>query len=324
MRRARARTGAPAPETAATSPDPDTTRRWSLGRIGWFLLPLFAPWAVLAYFLPSPVGVYLPAVPVLVLLLLVSLFLFGFGLLRSPVRWSPTFRRTAAVGLAAGLLLPAAFGAGALANHCPLLTPFTTAEPGGWERVSAPAWVLDSMPVLYFYGSVACPYCSASSWAVLSALEALGNVSGASFDHSSPTDSFPNTPSVVLPSLQLTSRYVALDARESLSDNQISAPTLGSCTEQAYVSAYNPFGGIPFVVVDGTFWHSGTLVDPGALAGLSSSQLAQQAHAENGSAWGALGPATYDLLAYLVHANGGAPAGVASNPNVSAVLGGIR
>ncbi|MCI4346125.1 MAG: DUF929 domain-containing protein [Thermoplasmata archaeon] len=303
---------------------PDPTRRWSLGRIGWLLFPLFAPWVALAYFLPSPVGVYLPAVPVLLLLLLIALFLFGFGLLRAPVRWSPTFRRTAAIGLAIGLLLPAALAGGGLANHCPILTPFTTAEPGGWERVSAPAWVWGSMPVLYFYGSVACPYCSASSWAVLSALEALGNVSSVSYDHSSATDAFPNTPSVVLPSLAVASRFVALDARESLSDSQISAPSLGSCTEQAYVSAYNPLGGVPFVVVGGIFWHAGTLVDPGALAGLNANELAQQAHAQNGSAWAALGPATYGLLAFLVYENHGAPAGVASNPNVARLLSEIH
>ncbi|MCI4334069.1 MAG: DUF929 domain-containing protein [Thermoplasmata archaeon] len=305
-------------------PPPDPTRRWSLARFGWLLLPLFGPWAVLAYFLPSPVGVYFPVVPDLVLLLLVSLFLFGFGLYRARVRWSTVFRRTALIGLAAGLLLPALLGGTALANHCPLLTPFTTAEPGGWERVSAARWSVMSAPVLFFYGSVACPYCSASSWAVLSALERLGNVSGVSFDHSSPTDSFPNTPSVVLPSLSVASRYVSLDAREATSDTQIEAPSVGICTEQAYVSAYNPLGGIPFIVLGGTFYHQGTLVDPGAISGLTAAQLANQALNENGSAWSALGPAVDDLLAFTVHANGGAPASVAAEPSVAAVLSQIH
>jgi uncharacterized protein DUF929 len=324
MRGARARSDTSVSDSDGNAPATDPTRRWSLARFGWLLLPIFAPWALFAYLYPSPVGVYLPAVPVLILLLLIALFLFGFGLLRAPVRWSPTFRRTATVGLAAGLLLPAAFAGVALANHCPLLTPFTTAEPGGWQRITGPAWLSGSTPVLYFYGSVACPYCSASSWAVLSALEALGKVSNVSFDHSSANDAFPNTPSVVLPSLVVTNRFVALDARESLSDSQISAPSLGDCQEQAYVSAYNPLGGIPFVVIGGIFWHAGTLVDPGALGHLTATALAQAAQTENGTSFQPIAPATYDLLAYLAYVNGGDPNDIATNPNVAAILSGIR
>jgi hypothetical protein len=299
-------------------------RRWTLARIGWLLLPLFGPWALLAFFLPSPVGVYFPAEPDLILLFLVAAFVFGFGLLRAPERWTPAFRRTAVLGLAVGLVVPGLLAGVALANGCPLLTPFSTSEPGGWERVGAPLWTLEGAPVFFFYGSVACPYCSASSWAVLGALERLGNVSHLTFDHSSPTDSFPNTPSVVLPELNFSSPYLALNIHESLSDTQIVAPSLDSCTEMGYLSAYNPLGGIPFAVVGGQFYHQATLVDPGALSGLSAAQLASQVHAENGSAWTAIGPACDDLLAYFVTVNGGQPRSVATDPAVAAILDGIR
>jgi hypothetical protein len=316
----------PLPEGGGTVPGDSRPRerRWTLARVGWLLLPLFGPWALLAFFLPSPVGVYFPAEPDLILLFLVSAFVFGFGLLKAPNRWTPLFRRTAVLSLAAGLIIPGLLAGIALSNGCPFLTPFGTSEPGGWERVSAPLWTIEGAPVLFFYGSVACPYCSASSWAVLGALERLGNVSHLTFDHSSSTDSFPNTPSVVLPALNFSSPYLALNIHESLSDTQIEAPSLDSCTEMGYLSAYNPLGGVPFVVVGGQFYHPATLVDPGALSGLSAAQLESQVHSGNGSAWSAIGPACDDLLAYLVFVNGGRPASVASDPSVAAILAQIH
>ncbi|HEV2449826.1 MAG TPA: DUF929 family protein [Thermoplasmata archaeon] len=303
---------------------PAPRRRWSLARFGWLLLPLFGPWVLLAYFLPSPAGVYLPAEPDLIFLALIAAFLFGFGLLRTPKKWTPEFRRTAAVGLAVGLIAPGLLAGVALANHCPLLTPFTTSEPGGWERVTAPLWTIGGAPVLFFDGSVACPYCSASSWAVLAALERVANVSSITFDHSSPTDSYANTPSVVLPALEVSSPYVSLNAHEALSDTQIESPSLDSCTEMAYASAYNPLGGIPFVVIGGQFFHQGTLVDPGALGHLTATQLASEARNGSGIAWSAIGPAYDDLLAFLVYENGGQPRSVANDPAVAPVLASIH
>lgn len=314
------------PSSPNDGPDgpPTPRRRWTLARFGWLLLPLFGPWVLLAYFLPSPVGVYFSAEPDLVFLALIAAFLFGFGLLRAPKKWTPQFRRTATIGLAVGLLAPGLLAGVALANHCPLLTPFTTNEPGGWERVNSPLWTIGGTTVLFFYGSVACPYCSASSWALLAALERIANVSSITFDHSSPTDSYPNTPSVILPALVVSSPYVSLDAHEALSDTQIESPSLDSCTEMAYASAYDPFGGIPFVVIGGQFVHQGTLVDPGALGHLTASQLASEARNASGVAWSAIGPAYDDLLAYLVYDNGGQPRSVATDPAVAPILAGIH
>lgn len=318
--------GPSAGSSGDASPDapPTPRRRWTLARFGWLLLPLFGPWVLLAYFLPSPAGVYLPAEPDLIFLALIAAFLFGFGLLRAPRKWTPEFRRTATVGLAVGLIAPGLLAGVALANHCPLLTPFTTSEPGGWERVSAPMWTIGGSTVLFFYGSVACPYCSASSWAILAALERIANVSSITFDHSSPTDSYPKTPSVVLPALEVSGPYVSLNAHEALSDTQIESPSVDSCTEMAYLSAYDPLGGIPFVVVGGQFFHQGTLVDPGALGHLTASYLAGEDRNESGVAWPVIGPACDDLLAYLVYENGGQPRSVADDPAVAPILAGIH
>ncbi len=312
------------PAGAAPREEDRTSRRWGLARVGWLLFPLLAPWVFLALVLPSPVGVYLPAIPFLGLAAAAAGILLAIGLLRSPRKWTPAFRQTATAGVTVGLLLAGALGGAALASGCPVLSPFLTGEPGGWERVAQGSFRENGIPVLFFYGSVACPYCSASSWAVLAALQSLGQVSGVTYDHSSSTDVYPNTPSVVLPDLSVASSYVVLDARESTGDAQIVAPAVGACIEQAYLSAYNPLGAIPFVVV-GPFVHAqATLVDPAALSGLTAAQVSSQLAQKSGTAYLAITSAEAYLLAYLVYQNGGAPANVASEPAVAAIVAQIR
>lgn len=323
--RARARDRAREPPLPAAVAEEKESRRWGLARIGWLVFPFLAPWAFLAIFIPSPVGVYVPGIPLLGLLAAAAAILLAIGLLRTRRKWTPVYRRTASIGAAAGLIVAGVLGGAALASGCPVLSPFTTPEPGGWERVSHASWTVEGVPVLFFYGSVACPYCSASSWAVLGALERLGNVTGVTYDHSSTTDVYPNTPSVVLPDLTVTSSYVALDVRESTGDTQITAPSTGACIEQAYLSAYNPLGAVPFVVLGGTFIHaSATLVDPAALQGLSAAQVHAQLNASSGPAYDAISPAQNDLLAFSVYLNDGAPGSVANDPAVAAIVGQIR
>jgi hypothetical protein len=302
----------------------DSGRRWNLARGAWLAFALLAPWAFLAGVLPSPVGVYVPAIPFLAFLAAAAGAVLAFGLLRSPLKWTPVFRQTATIGAVAGLVIAGTLGVVGVVGGCPTLSPFTTGEPGGWSRVPMGAWSSQGVPVAYFYGSVACPYCSASSWAVLGALERLGNVTNVVVDHSSSTDVDPNTPSVVLGNLFVDSLYVSLDARESTNDQQISAPAFASCTERAYVSAYDALGAIPFLALGGTFVHTGSLVDPGALSGLTGAEIEQQLANHQGPAYQAIEPAEVDLLAYLVWLNGDRPASVASDPSVAPVLAQIH
>jgi hypothetical protein len=309
---------------AAGSPAVGSPTRWSLARIGWLLFAILAPWAFLAFVLPSPVGVFLPVIPLLGFAAAAAAALLAVGLLKTSRKWTEVYRSTATAGAVVGLVVAGALGAVALSGGCPVLSPFVAAEPGGFEKVPKASWQQGGLPVLLFYGSVACPFCSASSWAVLGALERLGNVSGVSYDRSSTADIYPGTPSVVLPDLAVSSPFVAFDARESTGDQQIQAPATGGCPAQGYVSAYDPLESIPFLVVGGTFFHVGTLVDPGALQGLTAGQVAQQLAERQGTAYQAIAPEVDLLLAYLVWLNGGAPAAVASDPAVAPILAGIH
>jgi hypothetical protein len=301
--------------------DEETARsRWTLARVGWILVPLLAVWFLLAVAFPSPVGTYLPAIPWIGLLLAVAGFVLAFGLLRTDDRWSIAARNSLIVGLVLGGVIAGGLGLVAVSNGCPTLPPIASGEPQGWEKSNGPAWTTNGAPVFYFLGSVACPYCSASSWAIALALQRFGTLSGTSYLHSSSTDVYPNTPEIVLASATLSNAPVALVVLESTDDTTITVPTATSCTENAYVAAYDSGGSIPFLVIGGHYVHSGTIVDPSTLAGLSPQQVQGQLTNESGPAWQSISPAAYLMEAFLLKADGNQPAAVANDPNVQNYL----
>lgn len=293
--------------------------KWTLARVGMIIAPAFGIWLGLALLLPSPVGTYLPAFPVLVVLFLAAVFVLAFGLLRASERWNTTLRNGVVVGVVLGFVLAGSLGLSAVLGGCPTLSSNLGPEPAQWEKAANPSWQSNGAPVFFFYGSIACPFCSASSWAVEFALSKLGTLTGTYYDHSSLTDTYPGTPEVVLASATLQSQWVSLNILETTDNTHITYPAFPSCTEQAYVSAYDSTG-IPFVVVNGQYIHAGTLVDPSQLAGLNATTIQGQIAQHQGVAWNAVQSQGYFLLAYLVKANGGQPTSIATDPTVAADL----
>lgn len=309
---------------ASDSPDvdPEVAKAplWSrITRVSYLAVPLLGIWFLLAYLYPSPVGTYLAAVPTIGLLLAIFALLLSFGLLRTTQRWSTTYRSSVVVGIVLGFVISGSLGLAAISQGCPSLSPGLSTEPGQWGKSSASVWAVNGAPVFFYFGSVACPYCSASSWAMTVALEKFGALSGYSYGHSSSTDVYPNTPEVVLAGASLQSQYVALQVAEDTNDAQINFPALSQCTQQAYVSSYDS-GGIPFVVIGGVYVHSGTLVDPSSLQGMTAATVQQQVNNQSGPAWNAISGQAYFMMAFLVKLNGGQPSSVASNPYVQADL----
>ncbi|HEV8049221.1 MAG TPA: DUF929 family protein, partial [Thermoplasmata archaeon] len=288
------------------------------------LTPLFGVWFVLALLIPSPVGTFLPAIPYLVILTLGAIGVFAFALLRSTNRWTTTIRNSLAIGVVLGLVLAGVFGVSALVSGCPTLTSATSGEPSGFEKVNDAAWTVNGATAFFFYGSTACPFCSASSWAMEVALRAFGTLSGTSFDRSNPGDNYPNTPEVVLAGAILQSPYVDLQVAESTNDNQItSAPTSG-CYQSSYVSAYDSLLNIPFVVIGGQYVHVGALVNPANLAGLTAPEVQGQIDNQSGAAWNSISPTAYLLEAFLVKTDGGVPTSLANSPSVAPLLSQIH
>jgi hypothetical protein len=311
-------------DSAADLDAADPEKRWTLERVAAILAPLFAIWFVVALLVPSPVGTFLPAIPWLVILLLLSIGLLAFALLRSTSRWNTAIRNSLIAGVVLGLVFSGAFGVAALVSGCPTLSPNTSGEPSSFEKASDPIWTQNGASVFFFYGSAACPYCSASSWAMMVALEAFGTLSGTYQDRSNPSDVYPNTPEVVLANAVLQSKYVSLQVAESTDDNEILAASTNGCYQSSYVSTYDSVGSIPFVVVGGQYLHVGAMVNPADLEGLTAQDVQGQINNQSGAAWNAISPTAYLLEAFLVKTDGGQPSSVANNPSVAALLAQIH
>ena len=287
--------------------------RWSLARLGYLLTPLFGLWFLLAYVAPSPVGILLPAFPWLGLGLAIAAFLLLFGLLRtSGRRWTPIYRTTLIGGVVLGLLVAGSAGVvGYLAFGCPYLPPASTltSEPGGWSKVNANAWQEGGKPVVFFYGATWCPYCSASSWAIWKALtEFSSSVTNVQTSYSADDPAGPYTPEMVLASAQVVSPVIAFEVTEDTSGVQGSYAGTSNCYQQAYVGAYS--NGIPFLVVNGQYVHTTSLVSPSDLstwaddANGGASTVQSSVASETGAPWTYVGPPACWLMAYLAKACG--------------------
>ena len=323
QRSRRQRTEAPTPRKTKREAE-ERERRWSLARLGFLLTPAFGIWFALAYLIPSPVGLVLPAIPYLALALVVATFLLLFGLWRgSGPRWSKVARRTLVIGVVAGFVVSGMIALGGALSGCPTLPPaatLTTQSASGtgsgsaaiqpWISGHLSAWKDQGKPVIYFYGATWCPFCSAGSWAVYKALSEFGNVTGASgaLAYSDPGDVYPSTPEVDLTALGYTSQWIAFQVSEYAGDPAgHSFPSTSNCYQSAYVTAYGQ-NSIPFLVVNGQYVHGGSqLIYPQDLAGFAGGGAATvlyQVQHENGTAWNAVQFQSMWVMAFLARSTG--------------------
>lgn len=302
-------------------------RKWTLPRIGFLAVPVVGIWLAFAYFVPSPVGIIVPAWPWLALVFAAALFILFFGLWRtSGPRWTKAFRTAAVVGIVFGLVVSGVIAlAGVLIFGCPVLPSASslTSEPGpGWAKANVPAWQDGGKPVLFFYGATWCPYCSASSWAIWKSLmmfQKNTSINGAVFQYSSSDPAGPYTPEVNLGSASVASTsntsFIPVEDQSGIEGNY---PGTANCFQQAYVSAYA--NGIPFIVVNGQYIHTGTLVAPTSLsswangAGGGTTTVAQSVQTTSGTPWSAISTSTFWLMAYMAKATG-VPIGTLASEN---------
>jgi Domain of unknown function (DUF929) len=320
-------------ETPTSRPKKDAEvreRRWTLSRIGYLLVPIFGIWALLAYLVPSPVGLILPAIPYLALGLVVGAFILVFGLWRSSgPRWSKTFRTTLITGVVLGLIISGMIAlGGVLFFGCPYLPTSAsgTSQPQQWTSYSVSPWHEGGLPVLYYYGATWCPFCSASSWALWKALTefqsgfagGVNGIPGTQLGYSNPGDVYPSTPEVILSFASVSSPAVSFQVSEYYwtPTNGASTDTVAAtsnCIQQAYVSAYSA-GEIPFVVINGQYVHgygtpalAGSLVDPSSLsgyAGSGASTVASDVLTETGTPWSVVQPQASLICAFVIKSDG--------------------
>lgn len=264
-----------------------------------------ALWYAVASVVPLA-GAFVAPFPDLLGVILVGIGLLTAGMVVGVERSFPPWRKYAAVGVVVGLLAPAGAVLAAQSAGIPnLSTSVSNAAGSNWYKAENDLWASGGKPVVLFYGSLACPYCAASSWALYAALLDFGTLTGTSYSSSSPTDVYPNTPEVSFAGATFTSAYLGLDIRESTNNQQITLPSL-SVVEQAYVNAYDSRQSIPFYLFGGVYFHLGTLVSPSALAPSGSPLPAAQVAASlaqqnpNDSVYQAIHQAQIYLEAYIV------------------------
>lgn len=192
-------------------------------------------------------------------------------------------------GVVAGVVLTAAIVSVSIAAGCPNLATTTTGEPGpsgdtSWGKAANPVWTQNGEPVVFFLGSIACPYCSASSWAIYGAIQNFstshgGFESGADWGVSNPGDVYPDTPEIRLNSYSASGPYIAYAGYEGSDPTAITVPSPG-CPYSDYVSTYDSAGSIPFFVIGGIFVHTATIVSPTIYEQSSGTLTPQQVYSE--------------------------------------------
>jgi len=305
------------------------SRRWGgrLEVLGIGLVIGGAAWLAAALAFPS-VAVLLPALPPkfpdILLVVVVGLALLAVPLVLGLAPLGDHWKQGVAAGVGLAVILAGGAGLFVIESGIPNLSANTSPAPGvGWEKAPNPLWQSGGKPVVFFYGSEACPYCSASSWAIERALAAFGTVSGIGYASSNPGDAYPNTPEIALASSSLQSAYLTWDVKEGSDTSAISEPPI-SLTEQAYLNAYA--NGIPFVVVGGSYIHIGTIVNPQVLQGQTATAVAQSLSNANPNdpVYSAIQSQVVFLEAYMAKAcqNAGItpPSSVTSDSSVASVM----
>jgi len=280
-------------------------RDWrdDVARIGAVVAVAGIIWLILALMIPAPVGIVVPVSPHLVILVLVGLSLLAVGWVMGSPALNRSWKRLTAVGLALGFILAAISALVAVQQGVPVLDASTVSEPNGWGKADNPLWKINGLPVVFYYGSAACPYCAASSWAVLRALQRFGTVSGWKYWTTSAAEG--NVPMVDLAHATLTSTFVSLDVKAGDDNQHLTAPSLSS-VENAYVVTYDSARSFPFYVVGGIYVRVGALVDLGAFmpggTALTPQEVEQALASGTGSVYSTVRQGEVCLEAYMVKA----------------------
>jgi thiol-disulfide isomerase/thioredoxin len=150
----------------------------------------------------------------------------------------------------------------------------------GLKAVSGqPELTLDGKPEVLYIGGEYCPYCAAERWAIAAALDRFGVLSGTRFIHSSPTDVYPDTPTMSFYKSSYTSKYVAFVPVEWYSEKPDPATTTGYAYLQqptpAQAALFNRYtDGFPFVDIGNRYVVTGVQYLSSVLAGMTWSQVA--------------------------------------------------
>jgi hypothetical protein len=155
----------------------------------------------------------------------------------------------------------------------------------GLKAVSGePELTEDGKPEVLYIGGEFCPWCAAERWALATAVSRFGTLSVAQLIHSSPTDAYPNTPTLSFVGSGYTSRYIAFTPVEWYGEQDDTSTPFGHVyLEQPTaheIALFNEYAnnGIPFIDIANRYILPTPQYLPSDLAGLTWSQIAADLH----------------------------------------------
>jgi Domain of unknown function (DUF929) len=192
-----------------------------------------------------------------------------------------------------------------------------------------PALTTGGKPEVLYIGGEYCPFCAAERWALAAALSRFGTLSGLSLIHSSPTDSYANTPTLSFAKASYTSKYLAFvpvewfgeatDPGTPFGHTYLQRPT---AQEQVLFARYGG-GSIPFVDIGNRYFLPQVQYVPSALAGLSWTQVAAAMHDPSSAVAKDIDGAANIITAAICTLTHGQPGGVCHSAGVKAAAGSI-
>ena len=179
---------------------------------------------------------------------------------------------------------------------------------GGFRRVATTSWLDHGKPVVLYVGAQFCPHCAAERWALVLALGRFGRWSGLGEMRSAPGEmGFPGLATYNLLHASYYSSVIAVQARE-IAD--VAGKPLQSLTsrQNKAVDAYDPRGGIPFVLIGGRYAQVGAGFSPSVIQGLSFARIHTLVYSQPTSAVSRAVTKEANIISALICATLGAPA----------------
>jgi hypothetical protein len=194
----------------------------------------------------------------------------------------------------------------------------------GLKAISGqPLLTENGKPEVLYIGGEFCPYCAAERWAIATALSRFGTLSATKLIHSSPTDVYPNTPTLSFDGSSYTSNYLAFTPVEWY--GEVNGQVLQQPTAQQE-ALFNQYSGnaFPFLDIANRYTLAvGAQYNAADLGGLTWSQIAADVKNPSSTVAKDIDGAANVITAALCKVTGGQPANVCSSAGVKAAGGSL-
>ncbi|MHB1595984.1 MAG: DUF929 family protein [Streptosporangiaceae bacterium] len=204
-----------------------------------------------------------------------------------------------------------------------------TGSATGLRAISGQALTAGGKPELLYMGGEFCPYCAAERWAIAAAVSRFGTLSGLRFIHSSPTDAYPDTPTLSFSRATFTSRYLSFVPVEWFGEASDPSTPFGHVylqhptRQQARLFARYAGGAIPFVDIGNRWVVPQAQYLPSTLAGMTWAQVAVAMHDPASTVGRNIDGAANMITAAICVLTHGRPGNVCHSAAVTAARGSI-